>query len=349
VLLFDLDPTKAGYKGAAVARLYEQLLQHLNAIPGVRSASLSIMSPITGGGGWDNSVWVEGYTPRQEENLTVYLNSVGPRYFETLRDPLLLGRDFSSRDTETSPKVAIINQTMARYFFGDRNPIGKKFGWYGEDKNKVQFEIVGVVKDSKYETLREQVPRTAFLDCFQDSLEGMTFGVRTWIEPSAVISQIRNEIRAVDPSLRIEGFTTLEEHVENSLGHERLMATLSSLFAALAVVLTCVGLYGVMAYSVARRTSEIGIRMALGAGRARIVGTILRESALLILAGVGLGLPVALGVARVISSRLYGLKPADPLTIAGAIILLTAVTGLASYIPAHRATKVDPLVALRGE
>ena len=349
VLLFDLDPTKSGYKGAAVARLYEKLLQHFNAIPGVRSASLSNMEPITGGGGWDNSVWAEGYTPRPDENLTVYLNSVGPRYFETLRNPLLLGRDFSPRDTEASPKVAIINQTMAHYFFGNSNPIGKTFGWFGEDKNKVQFEIVGVVKDSKYETLREQIPRTAYLDCFQIPLSGMTFAVRTSVKPSAVISQVRDEIRAVDAGLRIRGFSTLEDHVDNSLGHERLMATLSSLFAGLALVLACVGLYGVMSYAVARRTNEIGIRMALGAGRAQIVGTIMRESALMILAGVALGLPVAIAAARLISSRLYGLKPADPVTIAGAIVLLTAVAGLAGYVPARRATNVDPLVALRHE
>jgi len=349
VLLFDIDPTKNGYKGPAVSTLYKQLLEHIDAIPGVRSASLLEMTPITGGGGWDNAVSVEGYASRPDENTTVYLNSVGPRYFETLHTPLLLGRDFSSQDTETSQKVAIINQTMARYFFGNSNPIGRKFGWYGDGQNRAQFEIVGVVKDSKYGILREQIPRTAYLDCFQMPLGGMTFGVRTSVKPSAVISQIPNEIRAVDPSLQAGNFTTLKEHVDNSLGHERLMATLSSLFAGLAVLLACVGLYGVMAYAVARRTNEIGIRMALGAGRAQIVGTILKESALLILAGVALGLPLAIAAARLISSRLYGLKPADPVTIAAAIILLTAVAALAGYIPARRATKVDPLVALRNE
>jgi len=349
VLLFDLEPAKSGYKVPAVGTLYKQIVEHIDAIPGVSVASLSMVTPVTGGGGIANSVWVEGYAARPDENLTVYVNGVGPKYFETLHTPLLLGRDFSQRDTETTPKVAIINQTMARYFFGNSNPIGKKFGWFGEDKNKVQYEIVGVAKDSKYETLREQVPRTAYLDCFQRPLEGITFGVRTSVKPSSLVSPIRGAVHAIDPSLRPGGFTTLEAHVENSLGHERLMATLSSLFAILAVVLACVGLYGVMAYSVARRTSEIGIRMALGANRARIVGTILRESALLILAGVALGLPVAIAAARMISSRLYGLKPADPLTIVGAIILLTAVTGLASYIPARRATRVDPLVALRSE
>ncbi len=349
VLLFDIDPTKSGYRGPAVARLYKQILEHVDAVPGVRAASLSDMEPITGGGGWDNSVWVEAYTPRPEENTTVYLNSVGPRYFETLRASLLLGRDFNLRDTEATPKVAIINQTMARYFFGNSNPIGKKFGWFGEDKNRQQFEIVGVVKDSKYETLREQIPRTAYLDCFQRTLGPMSFGVRTSVKPTAVISQLRNEIRAIDPGIRFGGFRTLEEHVEESLGHERLMAMLSSFFAASAVLLACVGLYGVMAYAVTRRTNEIGIRMALGADRAQILRMIVWESALMIAAGVILGLPVALAAARLISGQLYGLKPADPATIAVTVLLLAAVAAIAGYIPARRATKVDPMVALRYE
>ena len=211
VLLFDLDPTKSGYKGPAVSALYKQVIEHIDAIPGVSAVSLSMMTPITGGGGIDNSVWAEGYTPRLDENMTVHINAVGPRYFETLHTSLLLGRDFSPRDTEATPKVAIINETMARYFFGDHSPIGRKFGWFGEDKNKVQFEIVGVVKDSKYETLREQVPRTAYLDCFQMPIGGMTFAVRTSVKPSAVISAVRNEIRAVDAGLRIDG--GVEGHV----------------------------------------------------------------------------------------------------------------------------------------
>src|SRR5437879_4150746 len=247
------------------------------------------------------------------------------------------------------PKVAIINQTMARYFFGNSNPIGRKFGWFGEDKNKQQFEIIGVVKDSKYETLREQVPRTAYLDCFQQELGSMSFAVRTSVKPTAVISQLRNEIRALDPAIRFGGFKTLEEHVDESLGHEHLMATLSSLFAALAVLLACIGLYGILAYAVARRTNEIGIRMALGASRAQILRMIVWESGLLVAAGVVLGLPVALAAAQLVSGQLYGLKAADPGTIAGAILLLAAVGALAGYLPARRATQVGPLVALRYE
>jgi predicted permease len=281
--------------------------------------------------------------------MTVYLNRVGPKYFETLRTPLLLGRDFSPRDTEATPRVAIINQTMARYFFGNDNPIGRKFGWYGEDKNRLQFEIVGVVKDSKYETLREQIPRTAYLDCFQGPPGPMTIAMRTSVQPTAVISQLRNEIRAIDPAIRFGGFRTLEDHVEESLGHERLMATLSGVFAALAVGLACVGLYGIMNYAVARRTNEIGIRMALGAERAQILKMIVWESVFLVAGGVALGLPAALVAAQLISGQLYGLRPADPGTIAAAILLLTAVGALAAYIPARRATKVDPMVALRYE
>jgi predicted permease len=349
VLLFDVDPTKSGYKGPAVTRLYKQILERIGAIPGVRSTSVSQMEPITGGGGIDNSVWVEGYMPRPDENMTVYVNRVGPKYFETLATPLVLGRDFSLRDTEAAPKVAIINQTMARYFFGNNSAIGRKFGWFGEDKNRLQFEIIGVVKDSKYETLREQVPRTAYLDCFQGPPGCMTFVARTSVKPTAVVSPLRNEVQAVDPALRVGGFRTLEEHVDESLGHERLMATLSSLFASLAVLLACVGLYGIMAYAVARRTNEIGIRMALGAGRAQILEIIVWESALLVAAGVALGLPVALAAAQLVSGQLYGLKPTDPGTVAGAILLLAAVGALASYFPARRATKVNPMVALRYE
>jgi predicted permease len=245
--------------------------------------------------------------------------------------------------------VAIVNQTMARYFFGNSNPIGRKFGWWGEDKNKRQFEVVGVVKDSKYETLRERIPRTAYLDCFQRTPGAMTIAVRTSVVPTALISQARNEIRAIDTGIRFGEFRTLDEHVDESLGHERLMATLSGLFAALAVGLACVGLYGIMAYAVARRTNEIGIRMALGADRAHILRMIVGESVLLVATGVALGLPLALAAAQLVSGQLYGLKPADPGTIAGAILLLAAVAALASYIPARRATRVDPMVALRYE
>ncbi len=349
VLMFDIDATKSGYKGPAVARLYKEVVERIKAIPGVQSASLSEMAPITGGGGWDNSVWVQGYTPRPDENTTVYLNSVSPKYFETVGTPLLLGRDFGLQDTENTPKVAVINQTMAQYFFGKGNPIGKKFGWWGEDRNKLQIEVIGVVKDAKYETLREQVPRTAYLDCFQGTPSSMTFEARTSLKPEAVISQVGNEIQAIDNEIHLGRFRTLEEHVDESLGHERLMATLSSLFGLLSLLLACVGLYGVMAYAVERRTNEIGIRMALGARQVDVLWIVLRETLLLVLMGVAIGVPAALASARLISSMLYAVGGIDPVTFVGASLVLTFVALLAAYIPARRATKVDPMVALRYE
>jgi predicted permease len=349
VLMFDIDATKSGHEGPAATRLYKEVLERIKAIPGVRSASLSVMAPITGGGGWDNSVWVQGYTPRPDENTTVYLNSVSPKYFETLGSPPLLGRDFGPQDTENTPKVAVINQTMARYFFGNSNPIGKKFGPWGQDRNKLQIEVIGVVKDAKYETLREQVPRTAYLDCFQGPPGSMTFEVRTSLKPAAVISQVGNEIRAIDKEIRFGGFKTLEEHVDESLGHERLMATLSSLFGILSMLLACVGLYGVMACAVERRTNEIGIRMALGARQMDVLWMVLRETLLLVLIGVAIGVPSALASARMISSMLYAVRAIDPVTFVGASLFLTSVALVAAYIPARRATKVDPMVALRYE
>ena len=211
--------------------------------------------------------------------MTVYLNSVGPRYFETIRTPILLGRDFGPRDSGSTGKVAIINQAMARYFFGNVNPIGRRFGWgRAGDANRQEFEIVGVVKDSKYETLRETVPRTAYLDCFQSPLGGMTFVVRTLVRPAALAPQIRLEILAIAKDLRIGSFSTLEEHVDRSLGQERLMATLSALFGALAVLVASVGLYGIMAYIVTLRRRELGIRVALGATGATRLGHALTKS-----------------------------------------------------------------------
>jgi len=350
VLEFSLDATKAGYGEGDVPRVYQALLERFDAIPGVRSAGLSVLAPITGGGGWDGEVWVDGYTPRPNEDRTVYLNAVSPGYFETIGTELRLGRDFEPRDSRSAVKVAIINQAMARYFFGNDNPIGRRFGpGMPGDKGRQEFEIIGVVEDSKYETLRETVPRTAYLDCFQGPLGGMTVSVRTAMSATALVPQIRSEISAVDKNVRVGDFTTLEEHVNTSLGHERVLALLSALFGILTLAIASVGLYGLMSYAVARRTSEIGIRMALGADRGQVLKMVVRESMLLIAAGVTLGLPLVLAAGRLISGQLFGLKPADPTTIVGAIGLLAAVGAFAVYSPARRATKVDPMVALRYE
>jgi predicted permease len=348
VLLFSIDPKKTGYKGPALASLYRQILDRLVSIPAARSTSLSLMLPVTGGGGWENGVDVQGYVPQPDEDMRLYLNAVGPGYFQTMGTRVLAGREFLAGDTEASEKVAIVNQSMARYFFSNGNAVGKKFGW-GDGKDRDEFEIVGVVQDSKYETLRERVPRSAYVNCFQRDLGPMGFQIRTEVNPTSIIPQVRDQIAGLGQGLRVYGFGTLDEHVENSLRQERLMVTLSSLFGGLALLLTGLGLYGVMAYSVARRTGEIGIRMALGARGSNVLWMIQRETLMLVVIGAAIGLPSAIAASGFISSLLFGLKPSDPLTLGGATLLMLAVSALAAYLPARHASRLDPMHALRYE
>jgi predicted permease len=348
VLVFSIDAKKTGYKGSALANLYRQVLERLAAIPGVRSASVSLMLPVTGGGGWDNGVDVEGHVPRPDEDMRLYLNALGPSYFRTLGTRMLAGREFELRDNENSPRVAVVNQAMANYFFADRSAVGKKFGW-GDGGDREEFEIIGVVQDSKYETLREEVPRSAYVNCFQRELGPMEFEVRTEVKPSAIIQAVRSRISALGETIRADGFSSLHEQVENSLSQERLMMTLSSLFASLGLLLTSIGLYGVMAYAVAVRTGEIGIRMALGARSADVLWMVQRETLLMVLAGAAIGVPAAVAASSFISGVLFGVKPSDPLTMAGATMLMLAVGALAAYFPARRASRLDPMQALRYE
>ncbi|MGB7623304.1 MAG: ABC transporter permease [Terriglobia bacterium] len=347
VILFSVDPTTGGLKGHQVADLYHRMLERLHSMPLVRSASLSAVTPIWGGG-MNTEVWVEGYTARPTEDVVVHVNWVSPGYFTTLETPHLLGREFGPEDTGRSLKVGIINQAMARYFFGHQNPIGKKFGWT-EDGEKRELEIVGVVGDAKYMDMREEPPRTVYLNCFQDELGAMTFEVRTAIRPNSLVSEIHHSMEAIRGTAQLSNFTTFEAQVDESLGHERLIAVLSGLFGGLALLLAMIGLYGLMACAVAQRTNEIGIRMALGAQGVDVLRRVLGESSLLVLAGIAVGLPCALLGTRLVASMLYGLGSTDPLTIVGVILLMAFVAFLACCIPARRAIKVDPLVALRYE
>ena len=352
ILLFGLDPTKAGYKDERAAQLREQVQERIQQVPGVRSASFSFLTPISGGG-WDNYArYVEGYTPRLGENMDIYINAVGTRLFETLGIPLILGRDFGAQDKAGSAMVAEINQTMAHRFFGNRNPIGRHFGW-GKSSDKQQYEIIGVVGDAKYLSLRETVPPTAYLYIPQlpqaMSPRDVTFEVRSAAPPLSLVPQVRSLLQSIDSRLTASEVNTLAEQVNSSLYQEKLVSTLSSFFGVLALALACIGLYGIMAYAVARRTNEIGVRMALGAQRSRILQMVLREALLMAVIGVAIGLPAAWAATRSISSMLYGLKSTDPLTIIAATFLMSAVAALAGYLPARRASRVDPMVALRYE
>jgi predicted permease len=350
VLLFGFNPTKAGYKDERAARLYQEVLERIPQMPGVRSESLSFLTPISGGG-WDNVArFVEGYSPHPSEDMDTYINAVGPRFFETLGTPVLLGRDFGPEDQSDSTPVALINQTMARRFFANRNPLGKHFR-LGDWSGKREYEIIGVAGDAKYLSLRENVPPTAYIYIpqLQQVPAGVTFEVSSAVPPISLVPQVRSLLQSVDSRLAATEVKTLAEQVDQSLYQEKMISALSSFFGVLALVLVCIGLYGVLSYAVARRTNEIGIRMALGAERPVILQMVLREALLLAAIGVLIGLPCAWAATRSIASMLYGLKTTDPPTILAATLLMAAVALFAGYLPARRATKVDPMVALRYE
>ena len=276
------------------------------------------------------------------------VDGIGPRYFETLGVTLVAGREFTAKDTAESPKVAIINETMAKYFFRDANPIGRRFG-FGRGKPS-EIEIVGVVKDLRTVQLNEKAPRFVYIPYRQD--EGVTelsFVVAATGDAGVTAGAVRQAVQRIDPNLPIFNMKAMSAQVSESLYVERMVAALSVAFGALATMLAAIGLYGVMSYAVARRTREIGIRMALGAERGGVMWLVLKEVAALAALGVVVGLAGALYLTRQVQSQLFGLSPHDPATLAGAMTLLLAVALVAGFIPARRATTIDPLVALKAE
>jgi predicted permease len=337
----------AGYKKDQIPGLYSRILERLNSAPGVRSATMSdvgflyYISTMC-------CIAVEGYTDRPDENRKIQTNSVRPGYFQALGLPILLGRDFTpqdvSGDPKKSPSVVIINETMARYYFGTANPIGKRIGDFDKQSRPFKYttEIVGVAKDTVYTDLRAR-PRVLYYP----GQTGNLLVARVAGPAAQIVATIRREVQAVDKNLVIDDLYTSSQLLDQNLFLERLLAKLSSFFALLALLLACVGLYGVMSYDMARRTHEIGIRMALGAQRRDVVGLVLRETMLMVVIGVIIGLGAALAFTRLLTRLLYGLTPNDPLTIALAGMLLLTVAALAGYLPARRAARVDPMVALR--
>jgi putative ABC transport system permease protein len=322
----------------------------VKATPGVVSTSLSAFTPISGSS-VDLPARVDGYIPQQNENTSVLVNYVSPGYFETLRTPLLAGRDFNQQDTSGNTQVALISEATMKHFFAGVTPLGRRLRL--GDRNPV--EIIGVVKDAKYLSLREPVQGTVYLNCLQmNNMAGnLTLTTRTIRDPSAVASSLRKEISSMNSTVPVSVTGTLADQIDRSLIQERLVATLSGFFAMLALLLACVGLYGVMSYNVVRRTSEIGIRMALGAQRGEVIRMVLSESLFLVVFGVAIGIPLALGATRLVSSQisglLFGLSATDVRIMGLAIVVLSAVTMLAACLPARRATRVDPLIALRDE
>ena len=349
LLLFRLDTAPAGYKGAATIRLEQDLLARISTIPGVRSATLSSNGLFQGSESAD-PIAVEGYTPKSSEEIHSRFDHVGPGYFSTVGIPLLRGRETGPQDSVAEPRAAVVNQAFAREFFPNTDPLGKHVSDTFPG-NPGEMQIVGVVADTKLNSLREQVRPRIYAPILNPLWEetAVSYEIRTATDAESVARALRKAVQETNPALPQIEIETMSGLVDRSLGTDRLIAMLSSCFGALALLLASIGLYGVMSYAVTRRTNEIGIRMALGARRSDVLRLVLGHGSKLTLLGVAIGIAAALALARFLSSLLYGIKPTDPLTFLLVPLLLTGVALLASYIPARRATKVDPLVAVRYE
>jgi predicted permease len=348
LMSFEVDPSLNGYTQPRMKQLFERLADSMAQSPGVLAVSSAEIAPLSG----NNSVStinVEGYQSKSEEDMNVAENSVGPGYFSAMGIALVNGREFTRADAGGAPRVAIINETMARYFFGHDNPIGRHIGNRGRN-DKPDTEIVGVVRDGKYDSLRKAVVRTALFPWAQnDSIQDMTFFVRAAGKPEALGGMLRGAVARLDPNLPVFNEQSVETQIDQSIYVDRMIAALSVFFGALATLLAAIGLYGVMAYNVARRTREIGVRMALGAERAHVLWLVMKEAALLAGLGIAVALPAAYAAGRLINAQLYGVAPADFAVLASGAVFLAVVAGIAGYVPAWRATQVDPLVALRYE
>ena len=348
LVMFEVEPTLSGYKAEWTRDYYRQLIERLQALPGVSSAALAVV-PLLINDEWDNWVTIEGYTPKQGEVPDPHMQFCSPKFFETLKIPILLGRDFTIKDGQSAPKIGIVNQKFAKRYFGDQNPIGRHVGFGIDPGTKTDIEIVGVAGDTKYENMRDEIPYELYVPWIQHFVGSMTAYVRTETAPVSFFASLRRTVREVDASVPMYGMRTVDQQVETSLVTERLLATLSTVFGALATLLAAVGLYGVMAFMVTRRTREIGIRMALGASGGSVVWLIMREVLILAVTGLAIGLAAAFGLTRLVEAQLFGVKATDVATTMLATFGIAAVAMLAGYLPARRATAVDPMQALRFE
>jgi predicted permease len=349
VLEFSISPELNRYTPPQTISLVERIRKSIEPLPGVRAVSLSEI-PMLAGSNSSSNITVEGYNAQEDEDMQVDHNSVGPDFLATMGIALLNGREFSDSDTSSSPKVAIINESMARRFFAGRQPVGLHFGFGKAKEAKIDTEIIGVAKDSKNTDLRDQVYPTVFLPYSQSEHAGnATFYVRTNQDPVALTATVRNVVQSLDSNLPLYDLKTLAAQVDDIAFTDRLVTVFSLGLGLLASLLAAVGLYGVMAYVVARRTREIGIRMALGATQQSVAWMILREILGMLAAGLAIGLIAAYGIGRVIESQLFGVKASDPLVFFIAAGLLVAVALLAGWLPSRKAAGVDPMVALRYE
>jgi macrolide transport system ATP-binding/permease protein len=358
VLVVKIDTQHAGYEYKRLGPLYRQMYSRLNSLPGVKSASFSYYSPFNDCC-WAFSVGVQGYTPKPEERMSVRLNRVSAGYFRTIGTKVLMGRAFDEQDAPASRRIAVVTEEFVRRFLPDENPIGSHFG-IGDERNAGDLEIVGVVGNAKYDSPREEPTPMAFLPLLQlqrdelaaspdkSSFAGV-IEVRSAGRPETIAAETRHALAEIDPRLPVMRVDTLSDHVSRELNQENVIASLATFFGLVALILSCLGLYGLMAYAVQRRTSELGVRIALGASRGSVIGMVVREALLRGLAGILIGIPAAFAVLRLVGSQLYGVSPNDPKYSVGAAVVLLVCITVAGYLPALRASRVDPLTALRYE
>jgi predicted permease len=365
VLLVSVNPQNSGYMGQRLRDYYERLLARTSAHREIRLASLANITPLSGSR-WNGDVSFLNYQWKEEPRKRyVDMNSVSPHFFETLGIPLIAGRDFTDQDNPSftpdprqapdpklkreGPRVAIVNESFAKKFFANRSALGERICRDKTFTMEESLEIVGVVKDVRYFGLRKDTEAMVYVPNWRDGAGGRTLCVRTTGDLGQVGGMIRGEAAALDPAIPIVQTLPLTDQFDNNIAQERLLTMLCSFFGVLAVLLAAIGLYGVMAHTVARRVREIGIRMALGAQAPEVRWLILRETTIMVICGAAIVLPAAFFTTRLVESFLFGLTPQDPVTIAASTLALLAVTALAGYIPARRATRVDPMVALRYE
>ncbi len=359
LISFGIDPTLSGYSSERTKLFYKRLTEELGSVPGVQSVSVAGLR-VLDDNDWESSMTIEGYTAKAGEHPLPYMNSVGPDYFRTLGIALVAGREFTVKDSQEvkhgpepddwSPNKVIINENFAKRYFKARNPLGLHLGFGSDLGTKTDMEIIGIVKNVKYTNLRDESGVQAFIPYLANRNQGgMTVYLRTVLDPLELMPQIRHKVASLDSNVPIYAMRTASEQISRSLRNERLVASLSSVFGLLATVLAVVGLYGVMAYTVARRTREIGIRMALGALQKDVLWMVMKEVLALIAAGVLVGVPLALGLSTLIQSQLYGLPPHDFVTLSLSTLVLALVAGAAGFVPALRASRIHPTRALRYE
>jgi predicted permease len=346
LLLFRVNPAISGYDEPRMRTLLGDLLDRLPQVPGVRGAALSMPALLSGSVN-STGIFVQGRAYPEGRGHEVNRLVISPNFFDVMGIAMVAGRSLTDRDEANAPKAAVINEAAARKYFAGENPVGKRFGLNPAATGEI--EIVGVLRDAKYNSVRDPAPPTMYLSFRQQRTASAVFAVRTSAAPSSAAGAVREAVRQIDPNLPVIDVSTQLEMVERRFEMERMFARANALFGGLALLLAAIGLFGLMSYNVSRRTSEIGIRMALGAQRGDVLGMVLRESMLLVGIGVAAGLAAAIAAGRFVAAFLFGLEPRDPATIAVATAVMIAVAALAGYLPARRASRVDPMVALRYE